>query len=107
MALGGFSLSAFLQPHEFTGFFIVILIICAAAGLGNGSVFKIIPFVLPKEAGAAIGIVSCLGALGGFVPPLLLGWTMDHPARSKAVIAMSPNDASNWPAAGGRKPTPT
>jgi len=42
------------------------------------TLFKIIPLVLTKEAGAAIGIVSCLGALGGFVPPLLLGWTMDH-----------------------------
>jgi NNP family nitrate/nitrite transporter-like MFS transporter len=78
MALGGFSLSGFLQPDQFAGFFVVILIICAAAGLGNGSIFKIIPLVLTKEAGAAIGIVSCLGALGGFVPPLLLGWTMDH-----------------------------
>jgi len=78
MALGGFSLSGFLQPNQFTGFFVVILIICAAAGLGNGSLFKIIPLVLTKEAGAAIGIVSCLGALGGFVPPLLLGWTIDH-----------------------------
>ncbi|MCU0786101.1 MAG: NarK/NasA family nitrate transporter [Verrucomicrobia bacterium] len=78
MAVGGFSLSGFLQPDQFAGFFAVILLICAAAGLGNGSVFKIIPLVLSKEAGAAIGIVSCLGALGGFVPPLLLGWTMDH-----------------------------
>jgi NNP family nitrate/nitrite transporter-like MFS transporter len=76
MAVGGFSLSAFLQPDAFAGFFAVVLVICAAAGLGNGSVFKIIPLVLPKEAGAAIGIVSCVGALGGFVPPLLLGWTM-------------------------------
>ena len=78
MAVGGFSLSAFLQPDAFAGFFAVVLVICAAAGLGNGSVFKIIPLVLPKEAGAAIGIVSCLGALGGFVPPLLLGWTMGY-----------------------------
>lgn len=78
MALGGFCLSAFLQPGQFAGFFSVILVICAAAGLGNGSVFKIIPQVLPQEAGAAIGIVSCIGALGGFAPPLLLGWTMDH-----------------------------
>lgn len=77
MAVGGFSLSAFLHPDQFPGFFTLILIICAAAGFGNGSVFKIIPLVLSKEAGAAIGIVSCLGALGGFVPPLLLGWTMD------------------------------
>lgn len=78
MAVGGFSLSGFLQPDEFAGFFTVILIICAAAGLGNGSIFKIIPMVLPKEAGPAIGVVSCLGALGGFVPPLLLGWTLHH-----------------------------
>lgn len=78
MAIGGFSLSAFLQPDQFGGFFSVILAVCGAAGLGNGSVFKIIPQVLPKEAGAAIGIVSCVGALGGFAPPLLLGWTMDH-----------------------------
>ena len=56
----------------------MVLVICGAAGLGNGSVFKIIPLVLPKEAGAAIGIVSCVGALGGFVPPLLLGWTMAY-----------------------------
>jgi NNP family nitrate/nitrite transporter-like MFS transporter len=78
MAVGGFSLSAFLQADQFNGFFTLILIICAAAGLGNGSIFKIIPLVLTKEAGAAIGIVSCLGALGGFLPPLLLGWTLDH-----------------------------
>lgn len=78
MAVGGFSLSAFLEPHAFTGFFTLILIICAAAGLGNGSVFKIIPAALPQQAGAAIGIVSCIGAFGGFVPPLLLGWTLDH-----------------------------
>jgi NNP family nitrate/nitrite transporter-like MFS transporter len=91
MALGGFSLSGFLQPDEFRGFFGVILIICAAAGLGNGSVFKIIPHVLAKEAGAAIGIVSCLGALGGFVPPLLLGWTLDHlggPAWAYTAMAL-------------------
>jgi len=78
MALGGFSLSAFAKADQFAGFFFFILLICAAAGLGNGSVFKIIPQVLPKETGAAIGIVSCLGVLGGFAPPLLLGWTMDH-----------------------------
>lgn len=77
MAVGGFSLSAFLAPDSFHGFFATILMICAASGLGNGSVFKMIPFVLPKEAAAAIGIISCIGAFGGFFPPLLLGWTMD------------------------------
>ncbi|HEU5079080.1 MAG TPA: nitrate/nitrite transporter [Opitutaceae bacterium] len=78
MAIGGFSLSAFLSAQDFKGFFALILLICAAAGLGNGSIFKAIPLVLPINPGPAIGFVSCIGALGGFVPPLLLGWTIDH-----------------------------
>jgi len=78
MAVGGFSLSAFLAPDAFPGFFATILVICAASGFGNGSVFKIIPVVNPKEAGAVIGIVSCLGAFGGFVPPIFLGWCIDR-----------------------------
>jgi NNP family nitrate/nitrite transporter-like MFS transporter len=90
MAFGGFSLSAFTDAHQFAGFYTFILLICAAAGLGNGSVFKIIPRVLSKEAGAAIGIVSCLGALGGFFPPLLLSRTMEHfgsPALAYSAMA--------------------
>lgn len=78
MAVCGFSLSQFLEPDAFTGFFWTIMILCAAAGLGNGSIFKIIPSVMGAEAGAVIGFVSCLGALGGFFPPLLLGWCMHH-----------------------------
>jgi NNP family nitrate/nitrite transporter-like MFS transporter len=76
MAVGGLSLGRFLAPDTFDGFFTTILIICAASGLGNGSVFKIIPTVAPKEAGAVIGFVACIGALGGFFPPLLLGWCL-------------------------------
>jgi MFS transporter, NNP family, nitrate/nitrite transporter len=78
MAIGGFSLSRFLQPDAFSGFFTAIMVICAASGFGNGTVFKIIPTVNPKEAGAVIGIVSCIGALGGFVPPLFLGWCIER-----------------------------
>ncbi len=91
MALGGFSLSASLGPGTFTAFFATILVICAASGFGNGTVFKMIPIVNPKEAGAVIGIVSCLGALGGFFPPLFLGWCMEHlgtPAWAYTAMAL-------------------
>jgi nitrate/nitrite transporter NarK len=64
MALGGF------------GFFITI--ICAASRFGNGSVFKIIPGIKPKEAGPMIGVVSCVGALGASFPPFLLGACFDR-----------------------------
>ena len=101
MAVGGFGLSGYIRPDGFTGFFVTIMVICAAAGLGNGSVFKIIPVVNRKEAGAVIGIVSCLGALGGFFPPIFLGWCIERfgsPAwayTSMAVFALAAF-AVNW-----------
>ena len=73
MTLCAFSLSQFLRPDSFQNFFLCILILCGAAGLGNGSIFKIVPAIMGAKAGPVIGIVSCLGALGGFFPPLLLG----------------------------------
>lgn len=91
MAIGGFGLSAYLRPETFPSFFATILVICAAAGLGNGSVFKIIPVVAGAQAGAAIGIVSCLGALGGFFPTLILGWciaTFGTPAWAYVAMAV-------------------
>lgn len=102
MGVAGFSLSRFLAPDAFSGFFATIMVICAASGLGNGSVFKIIPTVNPKEAGAVIGFVSCLGALGGFFPPLLLGWCLTHlgsPAWAyvaMAVFALVCFGANGW-----------
>lgn len=91
MGICGFSLSQFLQPDGFKGFFWTIMVLCAAAGLGNGSVFKIIPTVMGAEAGPVIGFVSCLGALGGFFPPLLLGWCMHRfgsPAWAYTAMAL-------------------
>jgi NNP family nitrate/nitrite transporter-like MFS transporter len=102
MAIGGFSLSQFLRPTDFFGFILTILIICIAAGIGNGSIFKMIPLVSPREASAMIGIVSCLGALGGFVPPLLLGYCfskLGSPAwayTSMAIFAVICTGLSLW-----------
>lgn len=48
------------------------LLIAAAAGIGNGVIFKLVPYYFQKQAGTANGIVSMMGGLGGFFPPLLL-----------------------------------
>lgn len=48
------------------------LLIAFAAGVGNGVIFKLVPFYFNKQAGIANGIVSMMGGLGGFFPPLLL-----------------------------------
>ncbi|WP_301107192.1 nitrate/nitrite transporter [Sporosarcina sp.] len=48
------------------------IIIAAAAGIGNGVIFKLVPLYFSKQAGTVNGIVSMMGGLGGFFPPLLL-----------------------------------
>ena len=52
---------------------------CAALlGLGNGAVFKLVPQYFPRETGTVTGLVGAMGGLGGFFPPLLLGFFRDH-----------------------------
>ena len=50
------------------------LLIAFSAGIGNGVIFKLVPFYFNKQAGIANGIVSMMGGLGGFFPPLLLSF---------------------------------
>lgn len=48
------------------------LLIAFSAGIGNGVIFKLVPYYFNQQAGIANGIVSMMGGLGGFFPPLLL-----------------------------------
>lgn len=48
------------------------LAIAVCAGVGNGVIFKLVPFYFNKQAGIVNGIVSMMGGLGGFFPPILL-----------------------------------
>lgn len=48
------------------------LTIAFCAGIGNGTVFKLVPYYFSKQAGIVNGIVSAIGGLGGFFPPIVL-----------------------------------
>ncbi|MEH7523005.1 MFS transporter [Bacillus sp. JJ1503] len=48
------------------------LTIALCAGVGNGVIFKLVPMYFHKQAGIVNGIVSAMGGLGGFFPPLIL-----------------------------------
>jgi MFS transporter, NNP family, nitrate/nitrite transporter len=51
---------------------------CAALlGLGNGAVFKLVPQYFPANTATITGLVGAMGGLGGFFPPLLLGFCRD------------------------------
>lgn len=59
-------------PAYLTGIYLISL----ACGIGNGGVFKLVPAYFTKQAGLANGIVSMMGGLGGFFPPLALSASM-------------------------------
>ncbi|MFW3621500.1 nitrate/nitrite transporter [Staphylococcus caprae] len=69
LIIGDMILSLFDGMIHFT---IGCLAISICAGIGNGLVFKLVPSYFSKEAGSANGIVSMMGGLGGFFPPLVI-----------------------------------
>jgi NNP family nitrate/nitrite transporter-like MFS transporter len=51
----------------------LIFLTMAMLGLGNGSVFQLVPQKFRKEIGVATGVVGAAGGLGGFLLPSMLG----------------------------------
>jgi NNP family nitrate/nitrite transporter-like MFS transporter len=62
-------------PEEFfMPFFLLFLVLFAATGIGNGSTFRTIAMVFPKEqAGPALGWTSAVAAYGAFIIPQVFG----------------------------------
>ena len=73
-------------PEEFfVPFFILFLILFAGTGIGNGSTFRTIAMVFPKEqAGPALGWTSAVAAYGAFIIPKVFG---------EEIKAATPEDA--------------
>jgi NNP family nitrate/nitrite transporter-like MFS transporter len=74
LVFSGFTVSGILlsfspEMHMYT---IGCLTIAICAGIGNGVIFKLVPLYFNKQAGIVNGIVSAIGGLGGFFPPLIL-----------------------------------
>lgn len=69
LALAGILLSFSPSMQMYT---VGCLLVATCAGMGNGAVFKLVPMYFSKQAGIVNGIVSAMGGLGGFFPPLML-----------------------------------
>jgi NNP family nitrate/nitrite transporter-like MFS transporter len=46
-----------------------------ALGMGNGSVFQLVPLRFRREIGVMTGLVGAAGGLGGFLLARTLGWS--------------------------------
>lgn len=54
----------------------LVVLVGVLMGLGNGAVFKHITSYFPGRVGVVGGVVSMLGALGGFAYPILFGYLL-------------------------------
>jgi NNP family nitrate/nitrite transporter-like MFS transporter len=72
------AMAIFLACPMMVTFTIGALGMAAAIGLGNGAVFKLVPEYFPTSVGSVTGLVGAAGGLGGFFPPLVLGFIKEH-----------------------------
>lgn len=70
----GFTLSAILLSFapSISWYTVGCLTIAFCSGIGNGVIFKLVPMYFQQQAGVVNGIVSAMGGLGGFFPPIIL-----------------------------------
>jgi NNP family nitrate/nitrite transporter-like MFS transporter len=94
MAAGALAVVLTLPVGNFWLFLGTFLFIFAATGIGNGSTYRMIPSIFAARSGvqdahinsgdvssvrktsAAIGIISAIGAYGGFIIPQVLGLSL-------------------------------
>ncbi len=56
----------------------MFFIACGAFGMGNGSVFQLLPQRFGKELGLMTGLVGCGGGCGGFLLANMMGLSKQH-----------------------------
>jgi NNP family nitrate/nitrite transporter-like MFS transporter len=75
------------RPALFVAGFVLLFL---AAGIGNGSTYRMIALVFdaPKEAAAVLGFASAVAAYGGFVIPKTLGTSIALTGAPSAALAL-------------------
>ena len=90
MGLGVLGVVGALALESFALFLACFMVLFLATGVGNGSTYRMIPAIFrhgvdpgdpggvataKRESAAAIGIISAIGAYGGFLVPRTYGWS--------------------------------
>ena len=83
-----FAIWIMLSFHNQFMFIAGIVLVGLSAGIGNGVVFKMVPYVSQGNTGAVTGFVGAVGGLGGFFPPLIIGYIYQWTGSYELGIAL-------------------
>jgi NNP family nitrate/nitrite transporter-like MFS transporter len=92
-----------LETKSLPVFFASFMLLFVATGIGNGSTYRMIPAIFrgiaadhgddpvttlefKRRAAGAIGIISAVGAFGGFCVPIVYAWSKDHYGNIKPAL---------------------
>lgn len=80
-----------VHPEEyFVPFFLIFLGLFAASGVGNGSTFRSIANIFPREqAGPALGWTSAVAAYGAFYIPYVFGEQIEAATPEQAMMGFA------------------
>ena len=80
-------------PLDVKLFTACLVVLGMTQGIGMAAIVKYVPVYYPKDVGAVVGLVGCLGAVGGFaMPPLfayLKQWTGQPQSMFWVVFALT------------------
>jgi NNP family nitrate/nitrite transporter-like MFS transporter len=95
LALGAFAALWSVQQHRLGLFFVSFMFLFVATGIGNGSTYRMISRLfqlrglqaggapetmlqMRREAAGALGVISSVGAFGGFLVPICYAWSKSY-----------------------------
>jgi NNP family nitrate/nitrite transporter-like MFS transporter len=91
LAAGALVVGLALAAARLDALLAAFLLMFAAAGIGNGSTFRMIPLIFrsaPHEAAAVLGFAGAVGAYGGFFIPKAVGTSIAVTGSATAAIAV-------------------
>ncbi len=109
MGLGVVLILVSLSRHSFPAFLATFLLLFVTTGVGNGATFRMVPAIFREEAlrraeadgtplataqatglretAAVLGLISAVGALGGFLIPVGFGWSVARTGHVTAALS--------------------
>jgi NNP family nitrate/nitrite transporter-like MFS transporter len=96
MGVGVVGVVGAVRAGSFAAFLLAFLVLFALTGVGNGTTYRMIPAIFKTQSGdplvakrhsaAALGLISAIGAYGGFLVPRSFGWSITSTGGIEAAL---------------------